>query len=67
MQADINKIVNLMCEKKVNQKGLAMGSGVTLTTVSRLMRGKSAPTIETIHKIADFLGAEPGEIVKQEG
>lgn len=66
MRANVGKIVNLMCEKKINQGQLAKGCGVNVSTVSAIMKGRSNPTLKTINKMALFLGCEPGEIVERE-
>ena len=50
-------------EKKVlSQKHLAMLSGVATSTISKIENGQKKPRFVTIHKLAEALGVEPGEI-----
>lgn len=45
-------------ELKITQEHLAELSGVGLRTLKALESGKSNPTFETLHKLAEVLGME---------
>lgn len=63
MKVNIPKIVDLMCEKKMNQLQLAHACGVQTKTINAILTGKSNPKIETIGKLADCFGCKPSELV----
>jgi DNA-binding XRE family transcriptional regulator len=48
--------------KDLNQRELAMKSGIDATEISRLEKGKSNPTHETLHRLANGLGVPCSQI-----
>jgi len=67
-----NGIKKVLTRKKVSQKELATVTGISETTISHVVSGKSKPTEDTLDKIANaldvykdifyYLGAEESEI-----
>ena len=45
--------------RRVSQLELAGRTGVAHSTVVRIERGQSNPTIETVEKVAEALGVDP--------
>lgn len=64
MRANKGKIIDLMCEKNMNQEQLAKFCGVRTATITAILAGKRNPTIKTINKIASGLGCQPSELVE---
>lgn len=64
MKANKGKIIDLMCEKNMNQEQLAKFCGVRTATITAILGGKRNPTIKTINKIASGLGCRPSELVE---
>lgn len=64
MKANKSKIIDLMCEKEMNQGQLAKSCGVRTATITEILRGKRNQTITTINKIAAGLGCPPSEIME---
>ncbi len=48
--------------KDLNQRELAFKSGIDATEISRLEKGKSNPTHETLHRLAKGLGVPCSQI-----
>ena len=48
-------------------RDLAKASGVSHQTIYELEQGRHGAWPQTIHKLADALGVEPGELVKPDG
>lgn len=46
--------------RKISQRQLAERSGINHSTISRLVRGQRAPTLDTATKLAHVLGADGG-------
>jgi plasmid maintenance system antidote protein VapI len=65
MRVNTHNLVGAMCRNNVNQSNLAHGAGVAQGTVSAAVNGKRGLRIETINKIAVFLGVEPEELVEE--
>ena len=67
MALDINKVRKLMTERRMQQRDLAMMSGVTEAAMSRYLAGTRQPKSETLANMAtalhttsnDLLGLEP--------
>lgn len=48
--------------KELSQRELAANSGIDATEISRLEKGKSNPTHETLHRLAGGLGVPCSQI-----
>jgi predicted transcriptional regulator len=53
--------------KYLSQRMLAERSGVSRPTIARLEGGDEEARYSTMHKLADALGVEPGELVDRAG
>jgi DNA-binding Xre family transcriptional regulator len=63
----IEKIKQIMKDKKINQEILSRETGISYSYISQLMTGfKDNPTIETVRKIAEALEVDPHEIISFE-
>ncbi|MGN6202620.1 MAG: helix-turn-helix domain-containing protein [Solirubrobacterales bacterium] len=59
----LGKAVRFLREtKKMNQRDLAMASGIDATEISRLEKGKTNPTHETLQRLATGLGVPCSQI-----
>jgi transcriptional regulator with XRE-family HTH domain len=59
----LGKAVRFLREtKNMNQRELAGESGIDATEISRLEKGKSNPTHETLHRLAEGLGVPCSQI-----
>ncbi|GFI44648.1 hypothetical protein IMSAGC018_02329 [Lachnospiraceae bacterium] len=54
-----------MAKKEINQKQLAIASGISESTLSNILTGKSDGNPKTWGKIAKALGVDVTEIIKQ--
>ena len=53
----ITKAIKIaMVNKEINQKDLAKLSGVSETTISQTISGKSSPNTKTLSKLAEAMG-----------
>lgn len=52
-------------KRKLSQLEIASTSGIDRAYVSELERGLGNPSVETMFRLADAIGASPLEIVKQ--
>lgn len=64
MKTDRKKIIDLMCEKGLDQKQLAALCGVRTATITSILKDQRKPHIKTIDKIAVGLGCQPSELVE---
>jgi len=63
----LGKAVRFLRETKdMNQRELAANSGIDATEISRLEKGKSNPTHETLHRLAEGLGVPCSQILTLE-
>ena len=63
MSAGIGGNIRRICrEKKITQKRLAEMTGLTNVVINYYEHGAKIPTIETVWKIAEALGAEPEKL-----
>lgn len=62
MKVDVKALVDTMSRNHVNQSQLAKGAGITNRTVSDIVNGKSGARVETINKMAVFLGCAPSDL-----
>ena len=73
MALDTNKVRKLMTERRIQQRDLAMMSGVTEAAMSRYLAGTRQPKSETLANMAtalhttsnDLLGMEPPPDIEQ--
>ena len=61
---NITKCKTLMEAREINQKELALRSGLSERTVSQALRGETKPTISTLRKIALALEVKVRDIVE---
>ncbi len=66
MEVDVAKLKRLREEQVLSQRELARMAGLAQGTVWRLENGFEQARPLTIRKIAEVLGVEPRELVKQE-
>ena len=52
-------------ERGLTQSDLALRSRIAVSFVSRLERGLTCPTLETVFSLADALDVHPEELVKR--
>jgi transcriptional regulator with XRE-family HTH domain len=70
--ADIKKklgvrISQLRMKAGMTQAKLAEGSDLSVDSISRIERGDRAPSLESLEKIAEALGNDPGELLNFKG
>ena len=58
----MSTLKELRLKSFISQADLAEKAGIATETINRLERGKRKPSFRTIHKLAEALGVEPGEI-----
>ena len=67
MPLNINAINNIMINKKMNQVDLAKKMNVTKSRVSRILSDEvSNSQHKTIYSLANALGVEPKDILKED-
>jgi transcriptional regulator with XRE-family HTH domain len=54
-------------ERALSQRDLSRTTGIAFDTISRLETGKQRAQPRTIRKLADALGVEPRELMKEVG
>lgn len=59
----LNRLKAVLAEQSKTGKWLAEELGVSPITVSRWAQNTSQPDLETIHKIATFLGVDPRVLI----
>lgn len=59
----LNRIRVVLAEKEKTSRQLANYLEVAPNTVSRWCRNVSQPDLQTIHRIANYLGVQPGELL----
>ena len=57
------KLKQIIFEREIEQKELAVAAGVTPAAISYIINGKRTPRTDTARKIADFLGLPIDEII----
>ncbi|MBS1681669.1 MAG: helix-turn-helix transcriptional regulator [Bacteroidetes bacterium] len=70
MKSDLKKVFakvlkQLRKDRKLSQQALADYCGLERVYISKLERGISMPSIETIFRIAEVLKLKPQELVEQ--
>lgn len=63
---DINRIKEVLAERKRTNKWLAGELGVDPTTVSKWCTNSSQPPLETLMKISRLIGVELNDLVRFE-
>lgn len=61
------RIKEARTEKGVTQKQIAEATGVDVHQLSRYENGHQIPTVESLHKIAAFLGVKMEDLIIKEG
>ncbi|MGB5990667.1 MAG: helix-turn-helix transcriptional regulator [Marinifilaceae bacterium] len=62
---NVKKAIKIaMAQRDTNQKELSVSSGVSETTLSHTISGRSSPNAKTIAKIAEGLNMSYSELVK---
>jgi transcriptional regulator with XRE-family HTH domain len=65
-KVDGSRLRNLRKERALSQRDLARTSGVGSVTISELERGVREAQPRTIRKLAEALGVEPKELMKEQ-
>lgn len=60
------QLKRIMEERRLSITEVANKTGITNANISRILHGKTSPTLETIERIAKALGIEPYELLKDE-
>ena len=60
------RLRGLRRERALSQRDLSRMTGVAFDTISRLETGKQRAQPRTIRKLADALGVEPRELMKED-
>lgn len=63
---NINKLKDVLSEKRVTSRWLANKLGVTPSTVSKWCTNSSQPSLETLIRISDVLGIDYTELIRAE-
>ncbi len=63
---DINKLRDVLSEKRVTSRWLANKLGVTPSTVSKWCTNSSQPSLETLIRISDVLEVDYTELIRAE-
>jgi transcriptional regulator with XRE-family HTH domain len=66
-EVDGTKLRLLRRERALSQRDLSRMTGIAFDTISRLETGKQRAQPRTIRKLADALGVEPRELMKEIG
>jgi len=66
-EVDGTKLRLLRRERALSQRDLSRMTRIAFDTISRLETGKQRPKPRTIRKLADALGVEPRELMKEIG
>lgn len=59
-------VKQMLLERDMDQRGLAVGSGLSEITISRLMQGRPFSS-ETLGKLAKALGCHPVDLIDAKG
>jgi predicted transcriptional regulator len=66
MEVNVRRLRELRRRKVLSMRELEEMSGVSYNTIWRLETGKTGAQPRTIRRIADALGVDPAELVKEE-
>ena len=65
-EVDGPRLRRLRRERALSQREMSSRTGIAFDTISRLETGKQRAQPRTIRKLADALGVEPRELMKEE-
>jgi transcriptional regulator with XRE-family HTH domain len=65
-EIDSVRLRRLRRERALSQRDLSRMTGIAFDTISRLETGKQRAQPRTIRKLADALGVEPRELMKED-
>jgi transcriptional regulator with XRE-family HTH domain len=66
-EVDGARLRRLRRQRALSQRDLSRMTGIAFDTISRLETGKQRAQPRTIRKLADALGVEPRELMKEVG
>jgi transcriptional regulator with XRE-family HTH domain len=66
VQINAQKLRHLRVEGALNQQDLERATGIAQSTISNLELGNRPARLSTIRKLAEALGVEPKELMKEE-
>lgn len=66
MEVNVQRLRQLRRQKVLSMRELEEMSGVSYNTIWRLETGKTGAQPRTIRRIADALGVDPSELIKEE-
>ena len=66
IEVDGGKLRKLRRERALSQQDLERGTGISQATLSDLEQGKRGARASTLRKLAEALGVEPRELIKEE-
>ena len=66
-EVDGARLRRLRRERALSQRDMTRMTGIAFDTISRLETGKQRAQPRTIRKLADALGVEPRELMKEVG
>jgi transcriptional regulator with XRE-family HTH domain len=65
-EVDRPRLRRIRRERALSQRDLSRMTGIAFDTISRLETGKQRAQPRTIRKLADVLGVEPKELMKED-
>jgi transcriptional regulator with XRE-family HTH domain len=65
-EVDGAKLRRLRTERALSQEDLERMTGIAASTISNLERGKRSAQHRTLRRLAEALGVDPRELMKQE-
>ena len=66
IEVDGAKLRKLRREQALSQQDIEHGTGISQATLSDLEQGKRGARASTVRKLAEALGVEPRELMKEE-
>jgi transcriptional regulator with XRE-family HTH domain len=66
IEVDGAKLRKLRRERALSQQDVERGTGISQATLSDLEQGKRGARVSTLRKLAESLGVEPRELMKEE-
>ncbi len=66
IEVDGAKLRKLRRERALSQQDVERASGIAQATLSDLEQGKRGARASTLRKLAELLGVEPRELIKEE-
>ena len=62
----LNRIKEVLRERRLTQVALAHSLGISKTAVSDLCQNRAQPSLKRLFQIAAIIGCEPGELLAEE-